>query len=171
MRAHRQDPANLEAAIKEDAPERAYLTIMNGAKHLLVLHHLHWWKTPDGGCSCLNGCIVAFEGEVWDAHGLLLLWKFDKEGGMLLQFRQLPASALHHAALFYHDGNKDDQFHSQRTPPTLGWRGETVETCRCLIPIPVGWAPMFLVYPSMGTAFRQVVQLMLPAESKKWRHL
>ena len=108
MRAHRQDPANLEAAIKEDAPERAYLTIMNGAKHLLVLHHLQRWKTPDGGRSRLDGCIVAFEGEVQDAHGPPLLWKFDEQKELLLQRRQLPASALHHASLFYRNGNKDN---------------------------------------------------------------
>jgi hypothetical protein len=118
VRALRRDPANPEAAIDNDAPERAYLAVMNGAKRLLVLHHLHRWKTPDRGCSCLDGCIAAFMGEVWDAHGLPLLWKFDKEEEVLLQLRQLPASALHHAALFYRDGNKDNQFHSRRTPPT-----------------------------------------------------
>jgi hypothetical protein len=163
--ALRWDPANLEAAINEDAPKRAYLAVMNGAKHLSVLHRQHRWKTPDGGRSRLGGCIVPFEGEVWDAHSLSLLWKFDEEEEVLLELYQLPASALHHAALFYHDGNKNDQFHSRRTPPIPEWRGETIETCRRLIPIPVGRAPMFLDYPSMGTAFRQVIQLMLPAEA------
>ncbi len=88
---------------------------------------------------------------------------------MLLQLCQLPASALHHAALFYHNGN--DKTHSPRTPLTPEWRGETVKTCRHLIHIPLGWAPMFLDYPSMGTAFRRVIQLMLPAEATEQCHL
>ncbi len=72
VRALRQEPMNPEAAIIEDAPERAYLAVMNGNKHLLVLHHLHWWRAHDGGRSCLDGYIVAFEGEVQDTHGIPL---------------------------------------------------------------------------------------------------
>jgi hypothetical protein len=30
------------------------------------------------------------------------------------------------------------------TPPPLEWSGETITTIRGLIPIPVGWAPLFL---------------------------
>jgi hypothetical protein len=37
----KRDPTNPEAAVNEDAPERAYLAVMNGNKHLSVLHHLH----------------------------------------------------------------------------------------------------------------------------------
>jgi hypothetical protein len=73
--------------------------------------------------------------------------------------------------MFYHDGNKDNQFHNRRTPPPLEWRGETIETCRRLIPIPVGWAPMFLDYPSMGTAFCQMIQQMVTAEVAEQCHL
>jgi hypothetical protein len=40
VQASRQDPMSPEAAINEEAPVRVYLAIMNGAKHLLVLHHL-----------------------------------------------------------------------------------------------------------------------------------
>jgi hypothetical protein len=171
VRALRRDPANPEAAIDKDAPKRAYLAFINGAKHLLVLYHLYRWKAPNGGHSHLNRCIVAFKGEVQDAHGLPLLWKFDKEEEVLLQLCQLPASVLHHASMFYHDGDKEDQFHNRRTPPPPEWRGETLETCHHLIPIPVGWAPMFLDYPSMGTAFRRMIQLMLTAEAAERRHL
>jgi hypothetical protein len=171
VRAFRRDSANPEAAIDKDAPKRVYLVVMNGAKHLSILHRLHRWKTPNEGHSCLDGCIVAFEGEVRDAHSLSLLWKFNKEEEVLLQLHQLPASALHHAALFYRNGNKDDQCHSRMTPPTPEWQGETVETCRRLVSIPVGWAPMFLDYPSMGTAFRRMIQLMLPAEATERRQL
>jgi hypothetical protein len=149
-----------EAAINEEAPKRAYLAIMNGATHLSVLHRLHQWKAPNSGCSCFDGCIVAFEGEARDAHGLPLLWKFDEQEELLLQCCQLPASALNHASLFYPNGDKDDRFHTCWTPPLPEWHGETVKTCRCLIPIPVGWAHMFLDCPSMGTAFGQTIQLM-----------
>ncbi len=117
VRALRQDPMSLEAAIDEETPKRAYPAIMNGAKHLSVLHHLQQWKALNGGRSRFEGCIVAFKGEVQDAHGLPLLWKFDEQEELLLQRRQLPASALHHASLFYRNGNKDNKFHTCRTPP------------------------------------------------------
>ena len=126
VQALKQDPTSPEAAINEEALERAYLAVMNGATHLSVLHHLHRWKAPNGGRSRFDGCIVAFEGEAWDAHGLPLLWKFDEQEELLLQCRQLPASALHHASMFYRNGNKDDRFHTCQTPPPPGWHGDTV---------------------------------------------
>jgi hypothetical protein len=171
VQALKQDPMSLEAAINEEIPKRAYLAVMNGAMHLSVLHRLHRWKAPDGGRSCFDGCIVAFEGEAQDAHGIPLLWKFDEQEELLLQRRRLTASALHHASVFYRDGNKDDCFHTCRTPPPPGWHGETVETCRRLIPIPVEWAHMFLDCLSMGTAFRRTIQLMLSAKAAERHHL
>jgi hypothetical protein len=138
MHALKQDPMSPEAAINEEAPKRVNLAVMNGATHLLVLHRLYRWKAPDGGRSCFDGCIVAFEGEARDAHGLPLLWKFDEQEEVLLQRRWLSASAVHHASMFYRDGNKDSHFHTCRTPPPPGWHGETIETCPRLIPIPVG---------------------------------
>jgi hypothetical protein len=71
-------PGNPEAALNLRAPERAYLAILNGAKHFLVLH-LHRWTAPEGACSRFEGCIVAFEGEVRDKYGLPLFWRFDKD--------------------------------------------------------------------------------------------
>jgi hypothetical protein len=116
VQALKQDPTSPEAAINEEAPERAYLAVMNGATHLSVLHRLHQWKAPNGGRSCFDGCIVDFVGVAWDAHGLPLLWKFDEQEELLLQCRQLPASAHHHASMFYRDGNKDDRFYTCQTP-------------------------------------------------------
>jgi hypothetical protein len=58
----RWDPADPEAAINKDAPQRVYWAIMNGTKHLFALHNLHRCKTPNRGCSCFDGCIVAFKG-------------------------------------------------------------------------------------------------------------
>jgi hypothetical protein len=154
VQALKQDPMSPGAAIYEEAPKRTYLAIMNGATHLLVLQCLHRWKAPDGGRSRFDGCIVAFEGEARDTHGLPLLWKFDEQEELLLQRRPLPASALHHASVFYRDGDKDNRFHTCQASPPPGWHGDTVNTCRRLIPIPVGWAHMFLDCPSMGTALR-----------------
>ncbi len=154
VQALRQEPTNPEAAINEDAPERVYLAVMNGNKHLLVLPHLHRWRAHNGGCSHLDGYIVAFEGEVRDAQGIPLLWRFDEEEAGLLHPGPLPASALNHASLFYREGDKDDRFHTRQTPPPpRGWE-ETIESFGRLIPIPVGWASMFLDRPCFGVAFR-----------------
>jgi hypothetical protein len=145
VQALHQDQSNPDAAIVDITLERVYLAIMNGANHFSVLHHLHWWKAAEGGCSRTNGCIVAFEGEVRDAYGLPLLWRFDKKEEGLLHLRQLQSPALHRAALFYRDGKNDGRFHNPR--------GDTVNMCSRLIPIPVGWAHLFQDYPSLGVAF------------------
>jgi len=140
LRDLREDPTNSDAAITDGAPERLYLVIMNGGAHMSVIHHMFQWKAPDGGRSRLDGCIVAFEGEILDAHGLPHLWKFAEEEEKLLQLRPLSADALEYAAMLYWDGDRDDEFHDRQTPP-LGGRGAT---CQRLIPIPVEWAHMFL---------------------------
>ena len=132
---------------------------MNGGAYMSVIHHLFRWKAPDGGRSRLDGCIVAFEGEVRDVHGLPRLWRFDEEEEKLLQLWPLSVDALGYAAKFYQDGDRDDKFHDRQTVP-LGVRGATVQTCQHLIPIPVGWAPMFLDYPPMGVVYRRLIQLM-----------
>jgi hypothetical protein len=87
---------------------------------------------------------MAFEEEIWDEYGLPLLWRFDKNEEDLLQLAHLPAKFLAHAALFYRRGNRDERFHNQAIPPPPEWRGEMSTTFRGLIPIPVGWAPLFL---------------------------
>jgi hypothetical protein len=69
LRDLREDPTNPDAAITDGAPERAYLVVMNRGAHVSVIHHLFLWKAPDGGRSRLDGCILAFKGEVLDAHG------------------------------------------------------------------------------------------------------
>jgi hypothetical protein len=138
---------------------------MNGDRHLSVLHHLHRWRAHDGGQSRLGGAIVAFEGEVREAHGVPLLWRFDEEEAGLLSRGPLPTSALNHAAFFYHKGDRDNRFHNRWIPPPPGSWGDTSETFGHLIPISVGWAPMFLDRPTFGVAFRRVIQLMQTTDS------
>jgi hypothetical protein len=91
VEALRQAPGSPEAALNPRAPKQAYLAILNGAKHFSVLHHLHQWKAPDRVRSHIEGCIVAFEGEVWDKYCLPFLWRFDKNNEDLLQLVHLPA--------------------------------------------------------------------------------
>jgi len=153
------NPTNPDSVITDRAPERAYLVVMNRGKHMSVIHHLFRWKAPEGGRSCLDGHIVAFEGEVLDGHGLPRLWSFAEDEERLLQLRPLAIEALGYAARFYQDGDRDDEFHDRQTPP-LGVRGAMVQTCQRLIPIPVGWAHMFLDNPPMGVASRRMLQLM-----------
>jgi hypothetical protein len=124
-----------EDAITDGAPEWVYLVVMNGGAHMSVIHHLFWWKAPDGGRSRL------FEGEVLYAHGLPRLWRFAEEEEKLLQLRPLSAEALEYAAMFYQDGDRDDEFHNRQTPP-LGGRGAMVQTCQCGLPPHGGSLPM-----------------------------
>jgi hypothetical protein len=159
LRVLRGNPTNPDSVITDSAPERAYLVVMNGGDHLSVIHHLFRWKAPEGGRSRLDGRLVAFEGEVLDGHGLPRLWSFAEDEERLLELRPLSVEALGHAARFYQDGARDDEFHDRHTLP-LGVRGATVQTCQRLIPIPVGWAHMFLDNPPMGVAYRRMLQLM-----------
>ena len=140
---------NPDAAITDGAPERACLVVMNRGAHVSVIHHLFRWKAPDGGCSRLDGCIVAFEGEVLDAHGLPHLWRFAEEEEKLLQLRPLSAEALEYAAMFYQDGDRDDEFHNRQTPP-LGGRGAMVQTCQCLYPSQWDGHTCFWITPPWG---------------------
>ncbi len=112
-----QVPGSPEAALIPRAPKRAYLAILNGAKHFSVLHHLHRWKAPEGARSPFEGCIVAFEGEVRDKYGLPLLWKFKEDDEDLLQLAHLPANLSTQAALFYQRCDWDERFHNQAIPP------------------------------------------------------
>ncbi len=170
VQALHQDQSTPDAAIVDKIPKRVYLAIMNGAKHFSVLHHLHRWKAAKGGCSCIDGCIVAFEGEVRDAYGLPLLWRFDEREEGLLHLCQLQRPALHWAALFYRDGKNDGRFHNRRIPPPLEWLRDTINMCSHLISIPVGWAHLFLDYPSLGVAFWRSTQLISHAKVSE-RHL
>ena len=162
LRDLRGNPTNPDAVITDRAPERAYLVVMNRGQHVSVIHHLFRWKAPEGGRSRIDGRIVAFEGEVLDGHGLPRLWSFAEDEERLLDFRPLSVEALEYAARFYRDGDRDDVFHDRHTLP-LGVRGATVQTCQRLIPIPVGWAHMFLDNPPMGVAYRRMLQLMTAA--------
>jgi hypothetical protein len=144
-----QAPGSPEAALNPRAPERAYLAIINGAKHFLVLHHLHQWKASEGARNRFEECIVVFEGEVMDNYGLPLLWRFEGDNENLLQLVHLPAKLSTQAALFYQRGNWDKRFHNRATPTHPEWPGNTVTTLRGIIPIPVGWAPLFLTAAEM----------------------
>ena len=166
----REDPMNPDAAITDGAPERAYLVVMNGGVHMSIIHHLFRWKAPEGERSCLDGRIVAFEGEVLDGHGLPHLWRFAEEEEKLLQLQPLSAEALEYAARFYQDGDRDDAFHNRQILP-LGGHGATVQTCQRIIPIPGGWAHMFLDYPPMGVVYRWLLQLLsATADAADRRH-
>jgi hypothetical protein len=136
-----------------------------------VIHHLFRWKAPEGGRSCIDGCKVAFEGEVLDERGHSRLWSFAEDEERLLQLWPLSVEALEYAARFYRDRDRDDVFHDRHTLP-LGVHGATVQTCQCLITIPVGWAHMFLDNPPMGVAYRRMLQLMTSlADTAAHRHI
>ncbi len=103
----RGNPTNPCLVITDRASERAYLVVMNGGNHLSVIHHLFRWKAPEGGHSCLDGRLVAFEGEVLDRHGLPRLWSFAEDEERLLQLWPLSVKALEYAAKFYQNGDRD----------------------------------------------------------------
>ena len=60
---------------------------------------------------------------------------------------------------------------TEQTPIPPEWLGDTVTTLRGLIPIPVGWAPLFLNYPALGAAFRRLIYLIVGADTAERRLL
>ncbi len=106
-----QNPSSPEAALGTIAPELAYLVRKNGEIQFSALPHIHRWRSPDVGRSRLHNRIVVFEGEVLPQYNLPRLYRFEDEDAELLQLQVMPTGAPSHAADFYWDGQRDDEFH------------------------------------------------------------
>ena len=148
----------LVKALEPKATGRAYLAMVNAEGVFSVMHGLQWWTEAPGGTRHQRGHMVAFEGEVRTGTGVPNLWRFDELEEQLFRPITLPPVSLSDTAIFYAEEANSEYYRATVVPDAggAGW----APACGRLIPIPVAWAPMFLDYPDLGTAFCRLVDLI-----------
>jgi hypothetical protein len=149
----------LATAFSLAAKSQAYLALLPKVDTFIVVHRLHWWVTVPPPWSVNEGRLVAFEGETLgeDSRKPPDLLRFNGEENKLFKVLSLSEINLGQVASFC-DGNvlhrNSKRFHEASFGEVKGVR------LGCLIPIPTAWAAVFLDYPNVGTALRQVQVLI-----------
>ncbi len=146
-------------ALSPAARLQAYLAMLSNADTFVVLHGLHRWVTVPPSQSVNEGKLVAFEGETLGEDGREPpdLLRFDGKENDLFMPLSLSKIDLTQVTSFY-DGSfphHDDKWFDVATLDKI--KGVRLGH---LIPIPTAWAAMFLDYPNVGTALRQVQVLI-----------
>ncbi len=149
----------LATALSPAARLQAYLALLPGSDTFFVLHGLHRWVIVPPSRSVNEGKLVAFEGETLgeDSREPPDLLRFDSEENELFKLLPLAKIDLAQVTKFY-DGSfpyRDQKWFDEATFDEI----EGVRLGR-LIPIPTAWAALFLDYPNVGTALRQVQALI-----------
>ena len=147
-----------DAALGPSSADRAYLAMLNAEGVFSVMHGLQWWAEAPGGTRNQRGHMVAFEGEVRSGTGVPNLWRFDEPKEQLFRLLTLPPVLLSETANFYANPANGGYYCATVVPDAGG--PDWAPTCGRLIPIPIEWAPMFLDYPDLGTAFCRLVDLI-----------
>jgi hypothetical protein len=157
----------LEATLAPEASNRTYLAIVNEEGKFGVFHGLRRWTTGARGVN--EGNIVVFKGEVWADHQAPYLWCFKEDDEDMFCLVALPDVSFGAAVKYYGHVANGNHFWKDvaPNPKTGNWIGQ-------LIPVPIEWAPFFLGYPDLGTAFRRALELVASvekAEQEKFRGL
>jgi hypothetical protein len=147
----------LEAALAPKASNHTYLAIINKEGKFGVFHGLRCWTTGARGVN--KGKIVAFEGEMWEDHQAPYLWRFKEDNKDMFRLVALPDMSFGAAVKYYGRVANGNHFWKDVAPDpkTRNWIGQ-------LILVPIQWAPFFLSYPDLGTAFRRALKLVASAE-------
>jgi hypothetical protein len=156
----------LATALSPAAKLQAYLALLQKADTFVVVHGLHQWVTIPPSRSVNEGRLVAFEGETLeeDSREPPDLLMFDGEENKLFKLLSLSKIDLGQVASFY-DGN----FPHRNSKWFNEGSFDEVKGVRLgrLIPIPTTCAAMFLDYPNVGMALRQVQALISLVAIKK----
>jgi hypothetical protein len=152
----------LATALAPEAAAQAYLTLDLEAKLFLVVHGLHWWVSIPPSRSSNKGHLVTFEGETLQGGEPPDLWRFEGDDDKLFELAPLAKTVLSLVAQFYRIPGKNDNkwFDKAGTDETGLWISR-------LIPIPTGWAALFLDYPDLGMAFHRVTDLINSVAKEK----
>jgi hypothetical protein len=142
-------------ALAPEAAAQAYLTLDLEVKTFLVVHGLRRWASTPPSRSSNEGHLVDFEGETLQDAKPPDLRRFEEDDDKLFELAPLAETVLSLVAQFYWIPGKDDDkwFDKARSDKAGLWISR-------LIPIPTGWAALFLDYPDLGTAFRRVTDLI-----------
>ena len=150
--AIREEDTALEQALSPDHESQPYLAIDKNSSCFVVLHGLRRW-TPNRSRN--SGRLIAWEGETTQQGDPPDLWRFDDDEAKLFQLIPFSEVDLRKVLEFYSDEGNDEKFigvddHSHE-------EGHWVSR---LIPIPTGWAAMFLDYPPLGVGIRRITDLI-----------
>jgi hypothetical protein len=121
----------------------------------VVLHGLRRWTSNPSSRSINSGRLVAWEGETIKYEGPPDLWRLDDDDAQLFQLFPFAGVDLRKISHFYSNEDNNNKFfnvgdHSHQD-------GHWVSQ---LIPIPTGWAALFVDYPPLGVAFCRVMDLI-----------
>jgi hypothetical protein len=152
----------LTTALAPEAAAQAYLTLDLESKLFLVVHGLRRWVSTPLSRSSNKGHLVAFEGETLQGGKSLDLWRFEGDNDKLFELAPLAKTVLSLVAQFYRiPGKNNDKWFDEARPDKAGlW-------ISWLIPIPTGWAALFLDYPDLGTVFHQFTALINSVAKEK----
>ncbi len=161
----RNESMALATALALEAMAQAYLTLDLESKLFLVVHGLCWWVSTPPSHSSNEGHLVAFEGETLQSGKPPDLWRFEGDDDKLFKLAPHAETVLSLIAQFYRipGKNNDKWFDKARHDEAGLWISR-------LIPIPTGWAALFLDYPDLGTAFRRVTDLINSVAKEKVRN-
>ncbi len=146
-------------ALSPAARLQAYLAMLPNTDSFTVLHGLHRWVTVPPSRSVNEGKLVAFEGETLgeDVREPLDLLQFDGKENNLFTPLSLSKIDLTQVTSFYNGSfpHHDDKWFDIATL-------NKIEGVRLghLILVSTAWAAMFLDYPNVRTALRQVQALI-----------
>ena len=154
--AIRDEETALDLALSPACTAQTYLCIDRNSTSFVVLHGLRRWIPPSPSSRSINsGRLVAWEGETIEDGGPPDLWRLDDTDDQLFRLCPFAGVNLRELSLFYSEEENDNIFFGVSNHSHLGahWVSR-------LIPLPMGWAAFFVDYPSLGLAFRRVMDLV-----------
>jgi hypothetical protein len=153
--AIRDEDTALELALSPRCEAQTYLCIDRKSSCFVVLHGLRRWTANPSSWSVNSGRLVAWEGETIKDGGPPDLWRLDDNDAQLFELFQFAGVDLRKISQFYSNEDNDEFFFDvgDHSPQNGHWVSQ-------LIPIPTGWAALFVDYPPLGVAFCRVMDLI-----------
>ena len=155
VEALRDEDNALDLALSQEYAAQTYLGIDRNTSCFLVLHGLRRWTPNPSSRSMNSGRLVAWEGETLQDGGPPDLWRLESDEAQLFQLVPFSGVDLKKVSQFYSDEKNDNEFFD--VGDLSHHDGHWVSR---LVPIPTGWAALFLDYPPLGVAFRRVRDLI-----------
>jgi len=161
------DPGSVAAALEPNAAKaRVYLAVLNGDVGFTLLHHVQRLDQEIWPTDPIANKIVAFAGDIRAQGPTPNVIVFDEEEDTLFQRFDLPAARLVETLDWYRStANGNDQNNTFVVDPSIPIKVGGAVTR--LIPIPLGWASMFLDGPNFGTTVRRMFDLFDSLEEEE----
>jgi hypothetical protein len=145
----------LKLALSPGCKAQTYLCIDRNSSCFVVLHGLRRWTANPSSRSINSGRLMVWKVEIIEDGGPPDLWQLDDNNAQLFEWFPFAGVDLRKISHFYSNEDNDEIFfdvgdHSHQN-------GHWVSR---LIPIPTGWAALFVDYPPLGVASRRIMDLI-----------